>query len=76
MKQVGQDSGGVGLGGRLGQASADHLLKDTVTPDYLTQSQTNVGHLSAPKQPIHPFHSNNERHFETQTYPDWAIQVR
>ena len=37
---LGQDPGSVGLGGRLDQASGDHLLKGPITPDRLTQTQT------------------------------------
>ena len=48
---LGQDSGGVGLGGRLDQARDDHLLKGSVTPDRLTQPQTGVDRLDGLDQP-------------------------
>ena len=39
---LGQDSGGVGLGGRLDQARNDHLLKGPITPSGVPQPQTGV----------------------------------
>ena len=39
---LGQDSGGVGLGCRLDQARDDHLLKGSVTPSGVPQPQTGV----------------------------------
>ena len=51
---LGQDPGSVGLGGRLDQASGDHLLKGPVTPDRLPQPQTPVGRTEGLDQPGRP----------------------
>ena len=51
---LGQDSGGVGLGCRLDQARDDHLLKGPITPDRLTQPQTGVDRLDGLDQPARP----------------------
>ena len=51
---LGQDSGGVGLGGRLDQAGGDHLLEGPVTPGGLAQSQAGVGRLDDLDQPARP----------------------
>ena len=49
---LGQDSGGVPIGGRLDQTGSDHLLKGPVTPNRLTQAQTLVGAVQdLPQQP-------------------------
>ena len=51
---LGQDSGGVGLGGRLDQAGGDHLLEGPVTTSGLAQTQTGVGRLDDLDQPARP----------------------
>ena len=51
---LGQDSGGVGLGGRLDQARDDHLLKGSVTPSGVPQPQTGVDRLDGLDQPARP----------------------
>ena len=51
---LGQDSGGVGLGGRLDQAGGDHLLEGPVTTSGLAQSQAGVGRLDDLDQPARP----------------------
>ena len=51
---LGQDPGSVGLGGRLDQASGDHLLKGPVTSNRLAQPQTPVGRTEGLDQPGRP----------------------
>ena len=49
-----QDSGGVGLGGRLDQARDDHLLKGLITPSGVPQPQAGVDRLDGLDQPARP----------------------
>ena len=51
---LGQDSEGLGFGGRRDQASDDHLLKRPIITDRLTQPQTGVDNFDSLDQPARP----------------------